>query len=65
MIFIGHDLAVIQHISDRVIVLYRGSIMEILPGEDLIHRGGASSYLQASFVNFREWQEDRRIKPCG
>ena len=38
MIFIGHDLAVIQHISDRVIVLYRGSIMEILPGEDLIHR---------------------------
>ncbi|OHV18724.1 ATP-binding cassette domain-containing protein [Rhizobium sp. RMa-01] len=38
MLFISHDLAVVEYICDRVIVLYLGRIMEIAASADLYAR---------------------------
>lgn len=37
-LFIAHDLAVIEHISDEVVVMYRGEVVERAPAEDIYRR---------------------------
>ncbi len=38
MMFISHDLEVVRHVSDRVIVMYHGAVMEDAPAMDMYSR---------------------------
>jgi oligopeptide/dipeptide ABC transporter ATP-binding protein len=45
-LFISHNLAVVEHACDRIVVLYLGKVMEIVPTQDL-HRARLHPYTRA------------------
>ncbi len=38
MLFVSHDLAVVRHLADRILVLYKGRVVEQGTGEELFER---------------------------
>jgi len=37
-LFIGHELNLVRHVSDRIGVMYQGKLVELGPAEDVFHR---------------------------
>ena len=65
-IFISHNMAAVRHISDRIIVLYRGRIMEEGAAEDVCDRP-AHPYTRSLLAsvpvpNVRVQRERRRLR---
>lgn len=65
VLFISHDLSVVRFISDRIIVLYLGKIMEVGPA-DLVHHAPLHPYSKALVsAEPRLDQKSSRIRLTG
>ena len=60
-IFISHDLHVIEYLSDRVLVMYLGQIVEIGSAEE-VSASPLHPYTQALFASAPSMDPDERIK---
>ncbi len=64
MMFISHDLEVVRHVSDRVVVMYRGAVMEDAPAEDL-YRQPRHPYTQVLLGRAAPLPEDASTSPIA
>ncbi len=59
-LFISHDLNVVNYMSDRVLVMYLGKVVEIGPA-DRIAEGGAHPYTRALYSAMPSMNPDQRV----
>jgi peptide/nickel transport system ATP-binding protein len=60
-VFISHDLNVIEHVSDRVLVMYLGQVVETGTG-DALAEAPKHPYTQALFASAPSMDPDRRME---
>ncbi len=65
-VFISHDLAVVQHVSDRVLVMYLGCVAESGPAHEVFARP-LHPYTRALLASRLSMDPDRRVEqaPIG
>jgi peptide/nickel transport system ATP-binding protein len=64
-LFISHNLAVVEHLSDRVAIMYLGRLVEIAPAEELFARPN-HPYTQALLAEVPKLEAARRTyKPIA
>ena len=51
MLFISHDLAVVRHLADRILVLYQGKIVEQGSGESAVREAAAALHPAVAAVD--------------
>jgi peptide/nickel transport system ATP-binding protein len=59
-LFISHDLGVVEHLSDRVVIMYLGRVVETAPTDDLF-RAPNHPYTQALLAEAPRLETDRRV----
>ena len=59
-LFISHDLGVVEHLSDRVAIMYLGRIVELAPAEEIFARPN-HPYTQALLAEVPRIEARRRI----
>jgi oligopeptide/dipeptide ABC transporter ATP-binding protein len=59
-LFISHDLGVVEHLSDRVVIMYLGRVVEIAP-TDALFAAPNHPYTQALLAEAPRLETDRRI----
>jgi oligopeptide/dipeptide ABC transporter ATP-binding protein len=64
MMFISHDLEVVRHVSDRVLVMYRGAVMEDAPASDF-YAQPKHPYSQILLGRAAPLAEDESLKPTS
>lgn len=59
-LFISHDLGVVQHITDRVVIMYLGRVVEAAQTDDLFTAGANHPYAQALLAEVPRISTSRR-----